>query len=92
MVSTFHKFSSPGLMCNGGVERRPQDHLSLLERILMPNVPQGFVKLLRLRRSSGKRMLLHVPPSSLGSPLRACHFGPTLEAFPHLLAVVRRRP
>jgi hypothetical protein len=51
----------------------------------------GFVKLLRLRRSLGKRVLLSGPTHPLGGPLRACHFGPTLEAVPHLLAVVRCR-
>src|SRR5262249_18504758 len=50
----------------------------------------GFVKLLRRRRSSGERVLLPSPTCPLGSPLRTCHFGPTLESLPHLCAVRRR--
>src|SRR5207249_1763869 len=51
----------------------------------------GIVKLLRLSRSSGKRVPISDPTYLLSSPLRACDLGPTREAFPHLLAVVRRR-
>jgi hypothetical protein len=47
----------------------------------------GFVKLLGLRRLSGKRVPLPGPTHPLGSSLRACHFGPTLESIPHLCAV-----
>jgi DNA-binding response OmpR family regulator len=62
------------------------------ETVVSDNVlTNGFVKLLRLRRSSGKRVPLSGPPDPLGGPLRACHFGPTLEALPHLLAILRRR-
>ena len=50
----------------------------------------GFVKLLRLRRSSGKRVPLPGPTHPLGGPLRTCNFGPTLESLPHLFAVLRR--
>jgi Adenylate and Guanylate cyclase catalytic domain len=50
----------------------------------------GFVKLLRLRRSSGKRVPLPGPTHPLGGPLRTCHVSPTLEALPHLFAVLRR--
>jgi len=46
--------------------------------------------LLRLRRSSGERVPLSGPPSSLGCPLRTCHCGPTRESLLHLLAVRRR--
>ena len=50
----------------------------------------GFAKLLRLRRSSGKRVLLPGPTHPLGGPLRTCNFGPTFESIPHLFAVLRR--
>ena len=50
----------------------------------------GFVKLLRLRRSSGKQVPLPSPIRPLGGPLRPCNFSPTLEALPHLFAVLRR--
>jgi hypothetical protein len=50
--------------------------------------PEGFVKLLRLRRSSGERVLFPDSTHPLGGSLRACHFGPTLETVSHLLAVV----
>jgi hypothetical protein len=50
----------------------------------------GFVKLLRLRRSSGKRGPLPGPTRPLGGPLRPCNFSPTLESLPHLFAVLRR--
>jgi hypothetical protein len=49
----------------------------------------GFVKLLRPRLSSGKRVPLPSPTHPLGSPLRARNFGPTLESIPHLFAVLR---
>jgi hypothetical protein len=51
---------------------------------------RGFVKLLRLRRSSGKRVPLPGPPHPLGSPLRTRDLGPTREALLHLLTVSRR--
>jgi hypothetical protein len=51
--------------------------------------PTGFVKLLRLRRASGKRVPLPGPTHPLGSPLRARNFGPTLESLLHLVAVCR---
>src|SRR5215475_7562279 len=54
-------------------------------------VKTGFVKLLRLRRSSGKWVPLSGPPHPLGSPIRARNVGPTLESIPHLFAVLRRR-
>src|SRR5262247_3661670 len=50
----------------------------------------GFVKLLRLRCSSGKRVPLPGPLRPLGGPLRPCHFGPTRESLPHLLTIVGR--
>jgi hypothetical protein len=50
----------------------------------------GFVKLLRLRLSSGERVLLPRPTCPLGGPLRTCHFGPTRESIPHLLTIVGR--
>ena len=50
----------------------------------------GFVKLLRLRRSSGKRVPLPGPTHPLGGPLRTCNFSPTLESLPHLFAVPGR--
>src|SRR5262245_49171512 len=50
--------------------------------------PRGFVKLLRLRCASGKRVPLPSPIRPLGGPLRACHFGPTRESLPHLLTIV----
>jgi hypothetical protein len=49
----------------------------------------GFVKLLRLRRSSGKRVPLSAPTHPLGGPLRTCNFGPTFESIPHLFVVPR---
>jgi len=51
---------------------------------------RGFVKLLRQRCSSGKRVPLSSPIRPLGGPLRASHFGLTREALPHLFAVCRR--
>ena len=51
---------------------------------------RGFVKLLRLRGSSGKRVPLPSPIRPLGGPLRTCHFGPTRESLPHLLTIVGR--
>ena len=53
--------------------------------------PHGFVKLLRLRLSSGERVPLSSPTCPLGSPLRTRDFGPTLEAVPHLFSIRRRR-
>jgi len=53
--------------------------------------PGGFVKLLKLRRSSGKRMPLPGPIHPLGGPLRPCDVGPTLESLPHLFAVLLLR-
>src|SRR5262245_46589638 len=50
----------------------------------------GFVKLLRLRHSSGKWVPLPGPTHPLGGPLRPCNFGPTFESIPHLFAVLRR--
>jgi hypothetical protein len=50
---------------------------------------EGFVKLLRRRRSSGKRVLLPGPTRPLGSPLHTRNFSPALESLPHLLAVLR---
>src|SRR5215831_78335 len=40
MVYTLHKFSSPSLTCNGGVERRPYDQLRLFNGILLTKVSQ----------------------------------------------------
>jgi len=51
---------------------------------------EGFVKLLRLRRSSGKRVPLPGPPHPLSGPLRTCDIGPTRESLPQLCAVLRR--
>jgi hypothetical protein len=48
----------------------------------------GIVKLLRLRRSSGKGVPLSGPPHPLGSPLCARNVSPTLESLPHLYAVL----
>jgi len=48
---------------------------------------EGFVKLLRLRCSCGKRVPLPGPIRPLGGPLRACHFGPTRASLPHLLTI-----
>ena len=50
----------------------------------------GFVKLLRLRCPSGKRVPLPGPIRPLGGLLRACHFGPTRESLLHLLTIVGR--
>src|SRR5262245_12870261 len=50
----------------------------------------GFVKLLRLRRSSGKRVPLLGPTRPLGGPFRTCNFRPTRESLPHLFAVLQR--
>ena len=54
------------------------------EQVLME---LGFVNLLGLVSSQGKRG--HYPglPSLFGSPLRTRALGPTCEAMPHLLAV-----
>jgi hypothetical protein len=62
-----------------------RDGLRSILSILM-----GFVKLLRPRRSSDKRVHLPGPTHPLSGPLRTYNFGPTLEAIPHLLAVLRR--
>lgn len=40
MVYTLHKFSSPSLTCNGGVERRPYDQFRLFKGILLTKVAQ----------------------------------------------------
>ena len=42
----------------------------------------GFVKLLKRRRSSGKRVPLPGPTHRSGSPLRARNLAPTLESIP----------
>jgi hypothetical protein len=48
----------------------------------------GFVKLMRLRFASGKRVLpLSLHP--LGSPFRAGNFGPLLESIAHHFTVLR---
>jgi hypothetical protein len=47
----------------------------------------GFVNLLRLISSQGKRVRDPDPPCPLGSPLRTCDLGPTLESVAHLLTV-----
>ena len=51
----------------------------------------GFVNLLRLKLSLDTRIFHSGPTYPLSSPLRPCNLCPTLESFPHLLAVVRRR-
>src|SRR5262249_52567012 len=51
----------------------------------------GFVNLLRLISSQGKLGHSLGPPHPLGGPLYTCDFGPTLESFSHLLAIVRCR-
>jgi hypothetical protein len=63
-------------------------HLLFYQLLLIALV--GFVKLLRLKRTSGKRVPLPGPPHPLGGPLCTRYFGPTLESTPHLLAVLRR--
>src|SRR5262249_10150497 len=68
------------------------------EKLLAPSPPVqagmenilGFVKLLRLRLSSGERVPLSSPPCPLGGLLRTGHFGPTRESVPHLLTIVGR--
>jgi hypothetical protein len=60
-------------------------------RILGVRAEMGFVKLLRRRRTSGRRGPLSGPTHPLGDPLRPRHVGPTLESLPHLFAVRRRR-
>jgi hypothetical protein len=57
---------------------------------LSPTLEAGFVKLLRLRFASDEQAAHSGSTCPLGSPLRACQLGPTLEAFPHLLAVIGR--
>src|SRR5262249_10075603 len=47
-------------------------------------------KLLRLRRSSDKRVPLPGPPCPLRGPRRPCIFSPTRESLSHLFAVLRR--
>jgi hypothetical protein len=61
-------------------------HLFFYQLVLLGLL--GFVKLLRLRRSSGQRVPLPGPLRPLGGPLRAGHFGPTRESLPHLLPIV----
>ena len=51
----------------------------------------GFVKLLKLRRSSGELVSLPGPTYPLGGPLCACYVGPTRASFQPLLAVGERR-
>ena len=51
----------------------------------------GFVNLLRLQLSLDTRIFHSGPTCPLSSPLRPRNLRPTLESFPHLLAVVRRR-
>ena len=50
----------------------------------------GFVKLLKRRRSLDKQVPLPGPTHPLGSPLCTRNLAPTLEAIPHLFAVLRR--
>jgi putative transposase len=72
-----------------GVEHRQSRYLNnRCENSHRPT--RGFVKLLRLRHSSGKWVPLPGPTHPLGGPLRTCNFGPTFESIPHLFAVLRR--
>jgi hypothetical protein len=52
---------------------------------------EGFVNLLRLISSQGKRGRSPGPSDLLSDPLRARNLGPTREALPHLGAVRRCR-
>jgi hypothetical protein len=42
MVYTLHKFSSPSLTCNGGIERRPYEQLRLCKGVLLTKVAQEW--------------------------------------------------
>jgi hypothetical protein len=66
------------------VERRKGRHRAKATRV------RDFVKLLRLRRSSGKRVPLPYPPCPFGGPLRTRDLGPTRESLPHFLTIVGR--
>ena|SRR5215813_9170437 len=73
-------------------DARPSDallseSLAVLRRCV-PTLETGFVKLLRLRRSSGKRVPLPGPLHPLGSPLCTRNVGPTRESLPHLHTVL----
>jgi hypothetical protein len=50
-----------------------------------------YVKLLRQRLASGKRVPLLSPTHPLGSPFRACNVSPLLESIAHHFAVFRGR-
>src|SRR5262245_41762770 len=69
---------------------RPQGICSYARVLPQHPYAGGFVKLLRLRRSSGERVLLPASSHPLSGLLRTCHFGPTRESFPHLLTIVGR--
>src|SRR5262245_56389785 len=60
--------------------------------IAVTYVAKGIVNMLRLRLASDEQAAHSGSPCSLGNPLRARHRGPTLASFPHLAAVIRRRP
>ena len=40
MIQVLHKFSPPGLTCNGGVERRLYDQSRLFKGVLLTKVAQ----------------------------------------------------
>jgi hypothetical protein len=62
-------------------------HLVVTEDPQLIGIRAGFVNLLRLVSSQGKRVCYPGLPCLLGSPLRARDLGPTLESIPHLLTV-----
>ena len=81
----WHGFAVQHVHLHGGLKLRQRGlHLPALA---VEVGDTGFVKLLRLRRPSGTQVPLPGPTHPLGSPLRASHFGPTLESIPHLFAV-----
>jgi len=87
-------------MSQSTVRRQPSTQLQALRAVSGPQTSRlgaalrrrarrGFVKLFRLRRSSGKQMPLPSPPYPGDGPFRTRHCGPTREALPHPCAVLR---
>ena len=50
--------------------------------------PAGFVNVLSLGLASDEQAAYSGSTCPLDNPLRPCNLGPTLESFPHLLAVI----
>jgi transposase len=89
-TNTVAKRGGDGIGYSGYKHQKGEKVIAIIDNngyVLAP-LP-GFVKLLRLRRSSDTRVRSPVLPRLLGRPLRARDLGPTLESIPHLVAVCR---